>query len=569
MPGQPAVSVIINAHREGLLAHRSVRSAVRAAEYAREQGVTVELIAVLDRPDEATLAYFQSQAAQFARLEHVDFGDPGCSRNQGVRIASGRYICFLDADDLFSQNWILAAYQFAEAHPDDKLALHPELNLYFGDGLALMPHVDSTASGFSTLSLIQYNYWTALVFMARHLFTGHEYARTDFARGFGYEDWHFNCETLASGIQHRPVPCTAHFIRRKPDGSQSQRTLRTRGLMPASRLFDAPQPALPDGTEQTGGSNHADHATTGSIGRLSATLRQMRNLGWWYARCPEALRAPLTRTYKWAKRTMYRFRNPLPQWLLAEWDAICAIEPELQPCPQLKAAVQVIVIPPSRLGPCYAKLSAAYGTDATHVVLVSSLGQGDSSQTALRTIDAILASAPHHRVVCITTENEPTPNRGNLPTGVRVVELGKQLAGLSQDDQEVLLTRLLLQKQPTVVHCINASLGHRMLASKAAALATRSKLFVSVFADDVAAAGRPLSVAVDSLWRCFQHLSGVFVDQEDAQRRLIDVYAFDPHKLIVANRHSPAAFLAALRSVPDYLGSGDARATDQAGAKAA
>jgi len=37
-----------------------------------------------------------------------------------------------------------------------------------------------------------------------------KYQTTMKTRGFGFEDWHFNCVTLADGIEHRPVPGTGY-----------------------------------------------------------------------------------------------------------------------------------------------------------------------------------------------------------------------------------------------------------------------------------------------------------------------------------------------------------------------
>src|SRR5215469_99400 len=78
---RPHVSVIVNSHREGRLAHRSVRSAQLCLEHAAEQGIRCELLAILDRPDAATVEYFPEKRAQFTVVEQTDFGDPGLARN--------------------------------------------------------------------------------------------------------------------------------------------------------------------------------------------------------------------------------------------------------------------------------------------------------------------------------------------------------------------------------------------------------------------------------------------------------------------------------------------------------
>jgi glycosyltransferase involved in cell wall biosynthesis len=557
MPDQPAVSVIINAHREGLLAHRSVRSAIRAAEYAREQGVTVELIAVLDTSDEATLAYFQSQAAHFARLEPVDVDDLGRARNHGASCAAGRYLCFLDADDLFSQNWIAAAYQFAEAHPHDKLALHPELNLYFGDGLMLMPHADSTAPNFNPLSLIQYNYWTALVFISKALFEQHPYTTTDLQRCFGYEDWHFNCETLAAGIQHRPVPGTVHFIRRKPEGSLLSRTIRSGGTFRPSRLFDIASADTPSAADASAAPAQAPRTKKPVVRRVLSAAKRTLHPQRYRILCPKRLRPYAGVVVRAGFRAcrgfgaevvpmlrQLRCRHLLSDWLKAEWRSIHEIEPELFPGPHDLATIKIVLVPQSPLAQPYQWLSTTYGERATHVMLMPYLTEGGADLVAMRQVQAILDASPQNRVVFITTENMPSPWLSRLPKQVRVIELGRQLAGLSESDRELLLTRLLLQKKPEVIHCINSGTGFRMFIAKGAALKTQSRLYASAYADGFDPHGRRIGYVVDSLWRCFEHLSGVFTDNNTFRERLVDVYAQDPGKLFVA--YSPVR-------VPEYL----------------
>src|SRR5215469_11615222 len=154
---RPHVSVIVNSHREGRLAHRSVRSAQLCLEHAAEQGIRCELLAILDRPDAATVEYFSEKRAQFTVVEQTDFGDPGLARNRGAELARGDWIAFLDADDLFCRGWLTKAYETATGCGQADVVVHPECNVWFGRDAWLVPQVAWPAGEWSALDMLQQN----------------------------------------------------------------------------------------------------------------------------------------------------------------------------------------------------------------------------------------------------------------------------------------------------------------------------------------------------------------------------------------------------------------------------
>jgi hypothetical protein len=232
----PDISAIVNAHSEGALAHFSVVSALRSAHHARELGLEVEVIAVLDRPDESTHDYFLQATTGGIRLLEVGFGDLGRARNAGVTAASGDFVAFLDADDLWCSTWLAAAHSFARKSIDP-VVCHPEICVYFGEGdTRIHVHIDQDSPDFSLSTLVAANYWTALSFGPRRLYEEHPFLPNDLDRGFSFEDWHWNCEVMADGYRHKTVPGTAHFIRIKRDGLVAQ-SIRRACLVRPSRLF--------------------------------------------------------------------------------------------------------------------------------------------------------------------------------------------------------------------------------------------------------------------------------------------------------------------------------------------
>jgi glycosyltransferase involved in cell wall biosynthesis len=209
---KPDISVVINAHREGLIAVPTIRSLAQAKFFAERRGVLVETIVVLDRCDELTADVFADQSDLDCEILHVDNGDLGSSRNDGAIRARGEWIAYLDADDIWGENWLAGAFMAANA--DNRMVVwHPEANLYFGVANYIFRHVDMDTAEFEPLSLLINNYWTALCFTRRTTIIDIPYKKIDLSRGIGYEDWSWNQEVIARGGIHKIVRDTAHAIR--------------------------------------------------------------------------------------------------------------------------------------------------------------------------------------------------------------------------------------------------------------------------------------------------------------------------------------------------------------------
>jgi hypothetical protein len=92
---------------EGPLLQRTLLSPREAARHARTQGITVELVAALDRPDAPTceaLRGFGSDGFDGWTVVEVDHGALGPSRYSGIEVARGACIYIMDGDDLISFN---------------------------------------------------------------------------------------------------------------------------------------------------------------------------------------------------------------------------------------------------------------------------------------------------------------------------------------------------------------------------------------------------------------------------------------------------------------------------------
>jgi len=208
------ITAVMNAHREGLLSGVSIASFCEACDHARSNGMEVEGIFILDRSDDVTNDAIRYAAPKDVRIFETDFGDLSSARNFGVDHATGDFVGFLDADDLWSVNWLTEAAKFCLAQPKKTVA-HSEINVIFGDAENLWMHADSEGEDFDPTFLTIGNYWDSMSFTWRDVYKKYPVQKNELKLGYGYEDWHWNCVTLLEGIPHRPVPDTLHFKRRR------------------------------------------------------------------------------------------------------------------------------------------------------------------------------------------------------------------------------------------------------------------------------------------------------------------------------------------------------------------
>ena len=130
------------------------------------------------------------------------------------------------------------------------------------------------------------------------------------------------------------------------------------------------------------------------------------------------------------------------------------------------------------------------------------------------------------RQLCLTTEPCDSPWLSELPPRTEVLEFGKLAADLTPDARLQVLARLLVQRNPSHVHCVNSALGLKVFARHGAARASMMRLFASMWCPDYSIAGYG-GYAFEYLPEIFPHLSGVFCDHRRFVDELVEKYDFD------------------------------------------
>lgn len=523
---EDGISVVITARDEGNLAHRSVRSAQRALQAAR-QCCGRELIAVLDCPTDDTVAYFDRHAAEFGQVHRVACDDRGLARNYGVARARGKYIAFLTATDLISENWLSTAYEQANSGTQ-RVVWHPQFTLRFGREAKLFEHPDQRETGFDVRCLFADPCWNGLPFAPRELLLELPYAPTPAASGWGHADWHWNCEAMAAGAMHQVVPGTAHFLRGETDSRQQHRSLADAQLMPATRLWQEAVEADAESAPTVAPRNPLGGKKLQGIAanmqtRLRAHLHDRPRLRGVAQRIRSAARA--FRAASTALTATPAENASLPDWLIAEWRTLHDIEPALLPPADRGATIPRHRRPNVDAADAYRQSAALWQPDRTHVFFLPWMKRGGSDLVVLHQMRA-LAELGCDRQLCLTTEPCDSPWLSELPPRTTVLEFGKLTAQLTEETRLAVLARLLVERAPSHVHCVNSALGLKVFARHGAALASISRLFASMWCPDYSVPGYG-GYAFEYLPDIFPHLTSVFCDHRRFVDDLVEKYDFD------------------------------------------
>lgn len=213
----------------------------------------------------------------------------------------------------------------------------------------------------------------------------------------------------------------------------------------------------------------------------------------------------------------------LPEWVSVEMKELASIDADLHPQGELMRSLEHYAIPceydePGRM---YAELRRKVIGPVDVVLLVPWLKTGGADLGALHFANA-LAGNLQQRVLVISTEAAESPWAERLQPQVQFISLGQTVKSLpnhpGNNHQLTVLVRLLLQLAPRVIHVMNSRLGWEAIRCHGLALRHASKLYASLYCDDVSAAGQLVGYARSYLTSCYSTLDAVVTDNTAAYR---------------------------------------------------
>jgi glycosyltransferase involved in cell wall biosynthesis len=231
------ISIILNLHDETRYLRRTLQSLEEAVRFAKLEALHFELIGVLDRPTPSLMkwiATYDFSVFDLHRLVRVDHGSLGLSRNSGIDLATGTYICTADADDLISYNALREFYRTAQRNGPNTIVV-PQYLLGFGASYCLEEYFGTDR--ISRLGFFGGHPYVSRIFAHRNIVEAIKYQDVSPDSGFAYEDWHFNCEAITREYQFVIARNVILFYRQRPNSLVASAESTSTRLIPMSNYF--------------------------------------------------------------------------------------------------------------------------------------------------------------------------------------------------------------------------------------------------------------------------------------------------------------------------------------------
>lgn len=465
------LSIVITAHNEGLVAHKTMRSVMEAAERVKKAGYSFEIIIHIDNGDEATIKYFKRYRGQDnIRIVENHFGDTAPSRNYALKIARGKYVAFLDGDDLISDNWYVDAVKMLEKS-EEKIIVHPEAILTFGVDWPNVLTIQGDSEEMDSLTLIGENRWGSVLVAETEVLKETPYKILE--GGYGHEDYVFNIETLEKGIQHKVAPGTVLFYRRS-DHSRLTTGNSHNVTIPRMEMFDF------DNIRKIKlGEEAPKNYTLKERGyKVYKSIRNNDKINYFITPV-----AKLTLKVINAGKKNTGIKSKVPQFVIDEWLKMNHIETMLYPH---KQAVRNIQIYDAKeylgVGRAYRKIAEKIRFKPDYVFFVPWVVRGGADKVLFNYIDALKELHPDWHFTVIATLRKKNTWANRLPEYVDFVDFGEFASTLVPDMQDKLMTRLITQLGCPRLHIINSEYAYTWVKKHEELVKNHYEVYVSLFA---------------------------------------------------------------------------------------
>lgn len=542
MSNSIAVSINITAHNEGLLLHKTLRSIDAMCRiFTSRYNEKFEVNITLDIPDQETQRVADVFCSDYFKLNTyvVNYGDLASCRNFLVSKSKGKYCMFIDGDDLFSEDYLSAAYALASSSKEE-CVYSPEYLVSFGQHDYIVKKLDFNSPNFHVINCFETNYFISQSFAAKKIFQEIRYRPND--NGFGMEDWDWNNTAIAKGYKFYNVPDNIFFYRRKKQSMITEQVSKKAALRP-NELFEPrkfcsyPSYSLEPATKS---------ATRGIFKNNLIKIARLSTFG------SETIKVYLKDQYMAHKKVETSLRSSLgdspsinnadtlgmSDKCIKQWQKINTIEPLIRASTNIISNIVVGEYQTqSRSALLYynlCRLSISKKGVHKHLVVVPHLVKGGADLAAIRLITALSEIDENNRILVVSTMNLPSPWSSKLSklSNVDYINPYEHVNDISKDDIQIILLRLLQNWSIDNLHVINSEVAYSMIIDYGRVLDASIKVFLHTYAFDMDNEGYIYNYIANGLVDTYPRVDKYITDSEKYKNELYMINGFDSSKVV-------------------------------------
>lgn len=527
----PDLSIIVTAHNEGLLAHKTMRSIERALIPLSDSDYTHEILVTLDSPNKATLNYFRNYNSLPIKILVGDYGDVAQSRNNAIKNARGKFVSLIDADDLMSKNWLIKGLDYLTSHEYGKHVAHAEYTVEFGGFDSIVQKYGTTSKEEDTFLSVFSSRWNSAFIAPRAHMTKNTYPTN--STGYGFEDWHVINSFIDKGLNNVLIPQTVIFVRRKESGSLWDTHRSDNVLVKASPLYnplafkdlDVTKFNLPQPPKSR---------------QLKNKIKKLVNK----TSLPEEIFAkPLImaqKTKHHISKLKSKSETTAPKWLLDEWQAMHKIDKQIFPKDPLPVTYYSITEDHYNVGLAYWNIAQSLNSNTyDYALFVPWIAKGGADLFAINYANTIADSGKKVLVLATNPVKDSVSSwRDKLNKNIDFVEFGVLTKELSDDQKQRILEQLIENTGVKTLHILNSEVGYDFVRLHQKYIAgTNKKVIATAYSESTDETGRIFGFSHTHVPPIYDLLTALTTDNQRLKDRWIDEYAFDENKIHV--HHQP------------------------------